>query len=79
MKRWKVFCNDDLSLKKDALAELQKIAEVEYFLPNQNLLLKNIKHFDAYYASAHVQMNRAVLDGMLGFTGGVMVAASFWS
>ena len=24
-------------------------------------------------------MNRAVLDGMLGFTGGVMVAASFWS
>ncbi len=25
------------------------------------------------------RMNRAVLDGMLGFTGGVMVAASFWS
>ncbi len=24
-------------------------------------------------------MHRAVLDGMLGFTGGVMVAASFWS
>lgn len=24
-------------------------------------------------------MNRAVLDGMLGFTGGVMLAASFWS
>ena len=24
-------------------------------------------------------MNRAFLDGMLGFTGGVMVAASFWS
>ena len=24
-------------------------------------------------------MNRAVLDGLLGFTGGVMVAASFWS
>lgn len=24
-------------------------------------------------------MNRAALDGMLGFTGGVMVAASFWS
>ena len=23
--------------------------------------------------------NRAVFDGMLGFTGGVMVAASFWS
>jgi len=23
--------------------------------------------------------NRAVMDGMLGFTGGVMVAASFWS
>ena len=23
--------------------------------------------------------NRALLDGMLGFTGGVMVAASFWS
>ena len=25
------------------------------------------------------KMNRALLDGMLGFTGGVMVAASFWS
>lgn len=25
------------------------------------------------------RMNRAVFDGMLGFTGGVMVAASFWS
>lgn len=25
------------------------------------------------------RMNRAVLDGMLGFTGGVMVAASIWS
>ena len=24
-------------------------------------------------------MNRAILDGMLGFTGGVMVAASYWS
>ena len=24
-------------------------------------------------------MSRAVLDGMLGFTGGVMVAASYWS
>lgn len=25
------------------------------------------------------EMNRTVFDGMLGFTGGVMVAASFWS
>jgi ZIP family zinc transporter len=25
------------------------------------------------------EMNRLVLDGLLGFTGGVMVAASFWS
>jgi len=25
------------------------------------------------------KLNRAVLDGILGFTGGVMVAASFWS
>ena len=25
------------------------------------------------------EMNRALLDGLLGFTGGVMVAASFWS
>ena len=24
-------------------------------------------------------MNRVLLDGMLGFTGGVMVAASYWS
>ena len=26
-----------------------------------------------------LELNRKVLDGMLGFTGGVMVAASFWS
>jgi ZIP family zinc transporter len=25
------------------------------------------------------KMHRGLLDGMLGFTGGVMVAASFWS
>jgi ZIP family zinc transporter len=25
------------------------------------------------------KMNRKLFDGMLGFTGGVMVAASFWS
>ena len=25
------------------------------------------------------KMNRVLFDGMLGFTGGVMVAASFWS
>ncbi|MGA0316800.1 MAG: ZIP family metal transporter [Flavobacteriaceae bacterium] len=25
------------------------------------------------------ELNRAILDGLLGFTGGVMVAASFWS
>ena len=25
------------------------------------------------------EMNRSILDGLLGFTGGVMVAASFWS
>ena len=25
------------------------------------------------------KLNRMVLDGLLGFTGGVMVAASFWS
>ena len=25
------------------------------------------------------ELNRALLDGLLGFTGGVMVAASFWS
>ena len=35
--------------------------------------------FGASFVFLFKTMNRAVLDGMLGFTGGVMVAASFWS
>jgi len=62
MKRWKVFCNDDLSLKKDALAELELIADVSYFSAKQDVLIKNIHDYDAYYASAHVQANREILD-----------------
>jgi len=62
MKRWKVFCNDDLSLKKNALAELELIADVSYFSAKQDELIENIHHYDAYYASAHVQANSEVLD-----------------
>src|SRR5210317_2185275 len=35
--------------------------------------------FGASFVFLFKTMNRIVLDGMLGFTGGVMVAASFWS
>ena len=35
--------------------------------------------FGASFVFFFKTMNRAVLDGMLGFTGGVMVAASYWS
>ena len=35
--------------------------------------------FGASFVFFFKSMNRIVLDGMLGFTGGVMVAASFWS
>tara|TARA_B100000780_G_C21047315_1_gene420451 strand:- start:285 stop:1100 length:816 start_codon:yes stop_codon:yes gene_type:complete len=35
--------------------------------------------FGASFVFLFKTMNRALLDGMLGFTGGVMVAASFWS
>ena len=35
--------------------------------------------FCASFVFFFKNMNRVVLDGMLGFTGGVMVAASFWS
>ena len=35
--------------------------------------------FGASFVFFFKRMNRVVLDGMLGFTGGVMVAASFWS
>jgi ZIP family zinc transporter len=35
--------------------------------------------FGASFVFFFKSMNRVVLDGMLGFTGGVMVAASFWS
>ncbi len=35
--------------------------------------------FGASFVFFFKNMNRAVLDGMLGFTGGVMVAASYWS
>ncbi len=62
MSRWKVFCNVDLSLKKDALKELEKVADVIYFPAMQETLLDNIIDFDAYYASAFVEMNKDVLD-----------------
>jgi len=35
--------------------------------------------FGASFVFLFKEMRRVVLDGMLGFTGGVMVAASFWS
>ena len=35
--------------------------------------------FGASFVFLFKSMNRVILDGMLGFTGGVMVAASFWS
>jgi ZIP family zinc transporter len=35
--------------------------------------------FGASFVFFFKQMNRTLLDGMLGFTGGVMVAASYWS
>ena len=35
--------------------------------------------FGAAFVFFFKNMNRVVLDGMLGFTGGVMVAASYWS
>ena len=35
--------------------------------------------FGASFVFFFKNMSRAVLDGMLGFTGGVMVAASYWS
>jgi len=62
MKRWKVICNDDLSLKQDALAKLELIADVSHFSAKQDVLLENIHNYDAYFASAHVQANREILD-----------------
>jgi len=62
LSRWKVFCNVDLSLNKDALKELEKVANVIYFPATQETLLDNIIDFDAYYASAFVEMNKEVLD-----------------
>ena len=62
MSRWKVFCNVDLSLKKNALEELEKIADVDYFPAQQGTLLENIKDFDGYFASGFVEMNKVVLN-----------------
>jgi D-3-phosphoglycerate dehydrogenase len=62
MNRWKVFCNVDLSFKKDALKELEAVADVSYFPAKQEVLLENIQSFDAYFASAYVQMNKEVFD-----------------
>ena len=62
MKKWKVFCNLNLSLKKDATKNLEKVASVEYFPAEQEILLNNIEEFDAYFASASVQVNEEVLE-----------------
>lgn len=62
MNRWKIYCNLDLSLKPDALKDLEKIADVNYFSPSQESLLENISNYDAYIASGAVLMNKEVLD-----------------
>ena len=62
MNRWKVFCNVDLSLKKDALKELEVVADVSYFPAKQEVLVKNIPEYDVYFASGYVQMNKEILD-----------------
>jgi D-3-phosphoglycerate dehydrogenase len=62
MNKWSVFCNVDLSLKKNALKELEKVADVDYFPAKQETLLENIRDFDAYFASGFVEMNKEVLE-----------------
>lgn len=63
MSRWKVICNVDLALKPDALSVLEEVADVDYLDRNrQDLLLKRIKHYDAYFASASVLADRKLLE-----------------
>lgn len=62
MEKWKVFCNLNLSLKEDALKNLEEVAIVEQFPAEQEILLNNIENFDAYFASASVQVNEEVLE-----------------
>lgn len=62
MKRWKVYCNLDLSLKHDALRYLEDIADVVHFPPTQESLIDNINDFDAYLAAGSVKMNSEIID-----------------
>ena len=62
MSRWKVFCNEDLSLVGDYLNELEKVANVSQFNAKEEDLFENIKYFDAYFASAEVQMDKRLID-----------------
>lgn len=61
-RRWKILCNDSLDFKKDALKPLEEIACIDYQEPQYDLLLDGIEKYDAYFASAHVQTDRAVIE-----------------
>ena len=60
--RWQVLCNSDLSLKEDALRELENIADVSYFPARQEILLEKIASYDAYFASTNVEVNETILN-----------------
>ncbi|SVE28851.1 uncharacterized protein METZ01_LOCUS481705, partial [marine metagenome] len=56
-RRWRIYCNVDFSLTQEALLELQAVADVDIFPPTQKSLIENIGEYDAYFASAHVELS----------------------
>lgn len=61
-RRWKILCNDPLDFKKDALKPLEEIADIDYKEPRYDHLLDEIGKYDAYFASAHIQTDRTVIE-----------------
>tara|TARA_B110000238_G_scaffold197104_1_gene239064 strand:- start:393 stop:1268 length:876 start_codon:yes stop_codon:yes gene_type:complete len=67
------------SIKMDALIAFFEKTDPVLGALYATLFTWGLTAFGASFVFFFKKMNRAVLDGMLGFTGGVMVAASFWS
>lgn len=55
-------CNEDMSLIGDSLKELKTVADVSHFPAKEDVLFENINFFDAYFASAEIQMNKRIID-----------------
>ena len=62
MMRFSVLSTMDISACPEVLDPLRTIAEIIEVPPDQDMLIKRISNADAYFASLHIQIDRAILE-----------------